>query len=144
MKKSENHYASPINQRIAYYRKRAGYTQEEVAKLLEIPTKTYSYREQKGKVSGEFVNKLARLFGIPAVYILEGENNDCILPPTLPDLTPIAVHTPDLPEPPAEPKMKSTGDYIAELYNNLPRDLQFEVFDFVTNAFNRAKERDNA
>ena len=143
MKKNENHYASPINERIAYYRKRAGYTQEEVAKILGIPAKTYSYREQKGKVSGEFVNKLARLFGIPAAYILEGEINDCILPPTPPTPAP-KVNAPTLPEPPAQPRMKSTGDHIADLYNNLPRDLQFEVFDFVTQAFNRAKERENA
>lgn len=133
---------NPINQRIAFYRKKAGFTQTQVADSLGIPSKTYSYMERYGKVSGELVKTLARLFGVPAVWILDGENNESALPPVS-SQKPIEVKQPALAEPTAEPRMKSTGDYIAELYDHLPRDLQFEVFDFITNAFHRAKERDN-
>lgn len=134
---------NPINERIAHYRKKAGYTQEQVAQLLGIPSQTYSYRELKGKVSGEFVNALARLFGVPAVWILDGESKEEAIAPPSPIQKPIEVKQPPVAEPPAEPQIKSTGEYIANLYDHLPRDLQFEVFDFVTNAFHRAKDREN-
>lgn len=135
-------YASPMNERIAMYRKRAGLTQVDAAAALGMSSKSYSYMERNGKVTGEQVKILARLFRVPAVWILDGEDNAQAITQIY-GRKPVQVKQSTYQEAPSEPEMKSTSDYIANLYDHLPKDLQFEVFDFITNAYRKAKERDN-
>lgn len=140
-KKERDLELNPINQRIAMYRKRARLNQDEVAEMLDMKPKTYSRMERYGKISGEMVKTLARIFEVPAVWILEGDEDKygthAVKEPTVP-LKNSQPHL--IPETPKSPK-KSTSAYIARMYDELPSDLQFKVFDFVNKVFNEAKDR---
>lgn len=63
-----------INQRIYRYRKQLGFTQKDVAKMLEMQPSTYAQMERKGKISSDVLIKLSQTFDISVLSLLFGEN----------------------------------------------------------------------
>ncbi len=63
-----------INQRIYRYRKQLGFTQKDVAKLLEMQPSTYAQMERKGKINSDILIKLSEIFKLSVLSILFGEN----------------------------------------------------------------------
>ena len=61
-----------INERIAKYRRFAGYSQEQVANYLGIKSSTYSQRERLGNVTCDFLIKVAEFLNISPVVLLLG------------------------------------------------------------------------
>lgn len=68
-----------IKKRIALARKEADYTQEEMAKLLDISQPAYSYYESGDKpLPLRKIHKIAQILNLPASFFLEEhhENSD--------------------------------------------------------------------
>ena len=63
-----------INQRIYRYRKQLGFTQKDVAQMLEMQPSTYAQMERKGKISSDVLIKLSQTFDISVLSLLFGEN----------------------------------------------------------------------
>lgn len=63
---------NPINERIARYRKLAGYTQQTAADALKMKKNTYARMELYGNVSSDMLIKLAALFKVSPLMILFG------------------------------------------------------------------------
>lgn len=63
-----------INQRIAAYRKRAGYTQQDIADALNMKLSTYSQKERCSDVTCDFALKIARYLDIDIRYLLFGDD----------------------------------------------------------------------
>ena len=66
-----------INERVAYYRKKAGLTQKDVAVNLGITTSNFQQKESKGNFKIEELKELAMMFDVPIMTLLysEEENN---------------------------------------------------------------------
>ena len=62
-----------INQRIARFRKLAGYSQEDMAYMLDLKTGTYRKRELNGKIDCEFLINISELLDIDIKILLFGE-----------------------------------------------------------------------
>ena len=65
-----------INQRIIKIRKKSGYTQDDVSKILGVHKSTYSRMERKGKINCQLAIKLAEIFKVDVTSILYSEDND--------------------------------------------------------------------
>lgn len=66
-----------LNQRIAYYRNVAGYTQEQAAEKLGIKTSTYSQMERDGNVYVERFFILSEFFNVPPCEMYYGVPSKC-------------------------------------------------------------------
>lgn len=96
---------NPINERIARYRKLAGYTQQTAADALKMKKNTYARMELYGNVSSDMLIKLAALYKVSPYLILygvDGGHTEVIRNPEPPqnrlgdDNHPILVREPDL------------------------------------------------
>ncbi len=65
-----------VNQRIAYFRKLKGYTQQEMAKILGMKMTTYSATEHRRKISCDFLIKVAEVLEVDPYYLLCGINHE--------------------------------------------------------------------
>lgn len=141
-KKERDEELNPINRRIAMYRRKAGYNQADVAKLLEMSPKTYGHMERHGKISGDMLKVLARIFRVPVVWLLEGENGNTVIPIEPKPKQPVIEKPEEVDvENTEEFKKRSTAGYIATVYEAMPSDLQLKIFDFVNNVVLEAKDR---
>ena len=112
MKSTQVSYQIASNLRM--YRERAGYSQKQVADLLEIDRSTYTYYElAKTTPSIATVMKLARLFEIDCTDLLATEGHEP--PPALHDIAYPTFQFHDLP-----------NEEISLLlaYRDLPEDVQ--------------------
>ena len=96
---------NPINERIARYRKLAGYTQQTAADALKIKKNTYARMELHGNPTPDMLKKLAALYRVSPYLILYGvdggqteviRNPEPQLPRLEDDNRPTFVHEPDL------------------------------------------------
>lgn len=62
-----------INCRVRYARKRNGYTQDDIAEILEINPSTFSQMERTGKISVEVLKKLSESLNIDIRYFIYGD-----------------------------------------------------------------------
>lgn len=67
-------FPSDVNQRIAEYRKLAGFTQSEAAPLLGMKRNTYARMERHGNPTPEMLKKIAELYNVSVDTILYGDN----------------------------------------------------------------------
>ncbi len=74
-------YDYNINKKVKVLRKRKGYTQESLAKLLDMKTSTYSQMERMGRIPTQTVLKLADIFEVDAMEILNPENEVLFIKP---------------------------------------------------------------
>ena len=104
--------------------------------------KTYGHMERHGKISGDMLKVLARIFRVPVVWLLEGEKN---VRPVDPEPKTHVVEKPEEVDVKntEEFKKRSTAGYIATVYEAMPSDLQLKIFDFVNNVIIEAKDRKN-
>ncbi len=65
-----------INQRIARYRKAAGYSQAVMAGLLHKKPSTYSQAERSGDISCKDIITIARVLGVDVKVLLYGEKKE--------------------------------------------------------------------
>ena len=65
--------STTINQRIAYYRKKAFLSQVEVAERIGMKGSSYSQMERRGKIPTERLLALAEVFGIVPEKLLYDE-----------------------------------------------------------------------
>jgi len=65
-----------INQRIAGYRKLAGYTQSQAADLLGMKRNTYARMEKHGNPSPEMLKKIAEAFNVKITMLLYGKDTE--------------------------------------------------------------------
>ena len=71
-----------IGQRIRALRKRFGYTQQQMAEMLDLTTEHYRSMENGRRgVTSETLRRLKRIFNVTADYLLDGscEENDISL-----------------------------------------------------------------
>jgi len=61
-----------INQRIAGYRKLAGFTQSQAADILGMKRNTYARMEKHGNPSPEMLKKLSEIFDVKITMLLYG------------------------------------------------------------------------
>ena len=71
----KNDFASEINKRIAYYRKKAGFTQEKAAAKLGIKRNTYARMERLGNPKPEMLKNIAMLYNVNINEILNGKTD---------------------------------------------------------------------
>ena len=66
-------YKDEIKVKIAYYRKKSGLTQSEVAEKMGMTRSSYAYAETRAeKLSADFLKKLAEVLGVsPNVFLPE-------------------------------------------------------------------------
>ena len=62
-----------INQRIKYFRLLCGYTQSDVAEILNMKVSTYSQKERKSLIDAQFLIKISKIFDVDVRMILFGE-----------------------------------------------------------------------
>lgn len=115
-----------IQNRIISYRKAKKISQDELAKLLNIPRSTYAYHENKATdLSINFIEDVANALNIP-----------------FNDLFPVFIR---LNEPrPEQPKVESfvTTNFeqkLIEKYRMLPTEIRKEVRNFVDELYNEHK-----
>lgn len=65
-----------LNERIAIFRKLAGYTQETAAELLEMKKNTYARMEKYGNPKPDVILKMAQLYNVSINMILLGTEED--------------------------------------------------------------------
>ena len=63
-----------INKRIRRLRKAKGYTQADVAKLLNLKISTYSQMERKGNINSDKITKLSEVLDTKPLVLLYGED----------------------------------------------------------------------
>lgn len=108
-----------INERIVYYRKRVGLTQEQVAERMEMKTGTYRKMESQGKIDSDRLVLLADIFGIEVKNLLYDNSN------TLEQPKPVIKQ--EIFEPTAREKA------AIMLIRSLPKDIRNEVYDYIKN-----------
>lgn len=64
-----------VNQRIAGYRKLAGFTQEQAANLLNMKRSAYARMEKYGNPSPEKLKQIAELYRVSVATLLYGADN---------------------------------------------------------------------
>ncbi len=64
-----------VNQRIAGYRKLAGFTQAQAAELLDLKRNTYARMEKHGNPSPEMLKKLSELYRVSVSDLLYGSDS---------------------------------------------------------------------
>lgn len=122
-----------INERIAYYRKKSGLTQEQAAERLDMKTGTYAKMELKGKIDSEKLMKLSELFGVSPEVLLCGESN------TDNDLLSLMDNNVKTPLLRQETPKFAENDYIPtnrelsamKIIHNLPKNVREKVFDYI-------------
>ena len=62
-----------INKRIKYYRKRNGYTQEELAKAIGMKSSTYAQAEREGIITCDFLLRVADALKVHPEILLLGK-----------------------------------------------------------------------
>jgi len=72
-----------VNQRIRRLRKRMGYSQKDVAKMLGLKTSTYSQMERIGKITSELLIKLTVILQTDALTLLYGDNKPKTIIPNI-------------------------------------------------------------
>ncbi len=65
-----------LNERIAIFRKLAGYTQETAAELLEMKKNTYARMEKYGNPKPDVILKMAQLYNVSINMILLGKEDE--------------------------------------------------------------------
>ena len=58
-----------VNYRIYNYRKKYGYTQAQLGKMLGLKTSTYSQMERKGNIDTDILKKLAEIFNVSVISL---------------------------------------------------------------------------
>lgn len=61
-----------INQRIAKYRRFVGYTQAQMAEMLNMNASTYAGKEQKGRIDCEMLIEISRILEVEIDVLLFG------------------------------------------------------------------------
>ena len=64
-----------INQRIFHIRKLRGYSQADMARMLNMRVSTYSQAERKGRIKVDFLVKIADVLEVDVGYLLTGKEN---------------------------------------------------------------------
>ncbi len=59
-----------INKRIRRLRKTKGYTQADIAKILNLNLSTYSQMERKGNINSDIIAKLSEILETDAMYLI--------------------------------------------------------------------------
>ena len=62
-----------INQRIFHIRKLRGYSQADMARMLNMRVSTYSQAERKGRIKVDFLVKIADVLEVDVGYLLTGQ-----------------------------------------------------------------------
>ena len=62
-----------INERIANYRKRAGYTQKDIADAFNMKVSTYSQKERNSEITCDFALRIAKFLDIDVRCLLFGD-----------------------------------------------------------------------
>ncbi len=75
-------YNMEINKKVKELRKKRGYTQQRIAEILGMKTSTYSQMERSGKIPVQIILKLADLFNVEAIEIMDPENSELIIEPS--------------------------------------------------------------
>ncbi|MCQ2454681.1 MAG: helix-turn-helix domain-containing protein [Clostridia bacterium] len=77
-----------INQRIAGYRKLAGFTQAQAAELLNLKRNTYARMEKYGNPTPDMLKQMAELFRVSVATLIYGkdENVSAFVQPPIPPL----------------------------------------------------------
>ena len=123
-----------INERIAYYRKKSGLTQEQASERLDMKTGTYAKMELKGKIDSEKLMKLSELLGVPPEVLLCGEssddNNDFLSSMNGNGKTQVLrQETPKFAENEYIPTNRELS--AMKIIHNLPKNVREKVFDYI-------------
>lgn len=118
-----------INKRVAHYRKLAGFNQSQVAEMLGLKLSTYSQRERKGNITGDFLKKLSIIFGVKAEVLLYGEENkeDASLTNTTPEEKINPNLTPFL--------LDKREKELVTIYRNVSAPKKIGIFQFAYDTF---------
>lgn len=67
-------YKEELKIKIAYYRKKRGLTQKEVAERMGMTRSSYAYAETKAnRLSSDFLTKLSRILEVPVNHLAESQ-----------------------------------------------------------------------
>ncbi len=64
---------SEINKRVVLYRKSKGYTQSQMANLLNMKCNTYSQMERSGNITCDRIVEIAKILNVDVKILLYGE-----------------------------------------------------------------------
>lgn len=108
-----------INQRIFHIRRLSGYTQADMAKMLNMKLSTYAQAERKGKISTELVVKIAELLDVDVGYLITGCKNKKETETMSTQVSPVKPPDPNIT--PKYPKEESLRHLLSSI--NLSDDL---------------------
>ena len=75
-------YNMEINKKVKELRKKRGYIQQQIAEILGMKTSTYSQMERSGKIPVQIILKLADVFNVEAIEIMDPENSGLMIEPS--------------------------------------------------------------
>lgn len=75
-------YNMEINKKVKELRKKRGYIQQQIAEILGMKTSTYSQMERSGKIPVQIILKLADVFNVEAIEIMDPENSGLMIDPS--------------------------------------------------------------
>ncbi|MEE0946487.1 MAG: helix-turn-helix transcriptional regulator [Acutalibacteraceae bacterium] len=118
--------AEEIRIRIAYFRKKAGLTQNEVADAIEMARSTYSYYETKAmRFPQDFLEKVAKVLDIPvSSFNVETKTESDISFLTFSDF-------PSGEYKESNYELDKKERVIITIYRALPEEIQPKVLDFL-------------
>ncbi len=68
-------YDKELNKKVKELRRKNGYTQEQLAEILDMKTSTYSQMERLGKIPINVLVRLSEVFKMELIDLLDSENN---------------------------------------------------------------------
>lgn len=130
-----------VNERIRYFRKRAGLTQADVAERMGLKLNTYSKMEREGRITVDRLLKLAQILDVDYDLLVSGKEKETKIeyipvpintisqPPTTLGQPIIVEGTPKsrIPEYIPTAREKATMQII----HNMPKKVQEEIYDFI-------------
>lgn len=138
-----------INRRLAHYRKLKGFTQEELAELLDMKPSTYSQMERMGNIDCERLVRISEIIKVDILDLLYGEEKAneirknyvkmAILCGELPDITGAPKPKPN-PEPPEPSLTVRDQNHISVIHNLYPED-KTRVYEFAYDLFKNKRQR---
>lgn len=133
-----------LNERIAIFRKLAGYTQETAAELLEMKKNTYARMEKYGNPKPDVILKMAELYNVSIDMILrgiEGDNSGSGMgepQPTEP-VTPPTSKSSTFKSPPLA--LTSLERSCIEVMRILPKEKREKIVEYINELYQEYKGR---
>ena len=130
-----------VNERIRYFRKRAGLTQADVAEQMGLKLNTYSKMEREGRITVDRLLKLAQILDVDYDLLVSGKEKETKIEYIPVPINPNGNTTVTLGQPiivEGTPKSR-IPEYIPtarekatmQIIHNLPKKVQEEIYDFI-------------